>query len=117
VVVAHSLLLGYLEAMRTSYDRACDAAEVTRLTCPDCQGHHIIRHGYTPQRVQRFRCRGCGHAFISEADRRSYTPLFKQQVMDAYQERASMRGISRVFGISRNTLTKWLKEKGGSCPI
>ena len=28
----------------------------------------------------------------------------------AYFERPSMRGISRIFGVSRNTLSKWLKK-------
>jgi transposase-like protein len=51
---------------------------------------------------------------VRDVDRRGYTEAFKEQVLAAYQERASMRGIARVFGISRNTLTRWLREKGGA---
>jgi transposase-like protein len=29
----------------------------------------------------------------------------------AYQERSSLRGLSRTFGVSRNTVTSWLKKK------
>ena len=86
------------------------------IRCPDCDSPNVIRHGRTPQATQRFRCRSCGRAFINPAEQRGYCQAFKEQVLAAYQERASMRGISRVFGISRNTLTKWLKEKGGPCP-
>lgn len=58
------------------------------VTCPDCQSQNIIRHGRTE--------------------------AFKQQVLAAYQQRLSRRDIQRVFKISRNTLTAWFKEKGGS---
>jgi transposase-like protein len=84
--------------------------------CPDCEGNHVIRYGYLPSGVQRFRCRECGRAFIREQERRGgHDAEFKERVLAAYLERASMRGIARTFHISRNTLTAWLKEKGGSC--
>ena len=40
---------------------------------------------------------------------RGYSREFKERVLAAYQERASMRGISGVFGISGNTLVEWLR--------
>lgn len=85
------------------------------VTCPEYTSGKVIRFGFNAYGVQRFRCQECGRAFIRESDRRGYTQEFKEQVLAAYQERASMRGISRVFGIDRNTLTAWLKEKGGGC--
>ncbi|MBK7543021.1 MAG: hypothetical protein IPP10_15280 [Candidatus Competibacteraceae bacterium] len=35
--------------------------------------------------------------------------------MRAYQERASLRGLTRIFGVSRNTVAKWLKKKPEVC--
>ena len=87
-----------------------------QVRCIDCDSPKVIRYGLTRHGVQRFRCHACGRLFIPPEQRRGYTPQFKEQVLAAYQERASMRGVSRTFGISRNTLTAWLKEKGGSCP-
>jgi len=86
------------------------------IGCPDCDSPNVIRHGTTPQATQRLRCKDCKRTFINPADQRGYSQAFKEQVLAAYQERASMRGIARVFKISRNTLTTWLKEKGGACP-
>jgi transposase-like protein len=85
------------------------------VTCPDCQGTDVIRHGWTQTGRQRYLCKRC-RATFSDAPERGHSPEFKEQVLAAYQERASMRGIARLFHISRNTLTAWLKEKGGSCP-
>ncbi len=85
------------------------------VVCPDCQSENVIRHGRTQTGYQRYRCKPC-QATFSDAPQRGHTEAFKQQVLAAYQERSSMRGIQRVFKISRNTLTVWLKEKGGSCP-
>ena len=45
------------------------------------------------------------------------TEAEKEQILAAYRERPSMRGIARVFGISRNTLAKWLKKSQDTAPI
>ncbi len=84
------------------------------LTCPDCQGQNVIRFGRTTGRHPRYRCKDCRRCF-SDAPERGHSPQFKEQVLAAYQERCSMRGIARTFHLSRNTLVQWLKEKGGSC--
>ena len=89
---------------------------VTRLvTCADCQSEQVIRFGHTKGGHDRYRCKACGLTF-SDAPERGHSPEFKALVLAAYQERASMRGIARVFGISRNTLVKWLKERGALSP-
>ena len=89
---------------------------VTRVvTCADCQSQLVIRFGHTKGGHDRYRCKQCGRTF-SDAPERGHTPEFKALVLAAYQERASMRGIARVFKISRNTLVKWLKEKGAPSP-
>lgn len=54
-----------------------------------------------------------------------YTPAAKEQILRADQERASLRGLTRIFGVSRNTITQWLKKSPtvaaagsdfGACP-
>jgi transposase-like protein len=85
------------------------------VVCPDCQSQSVIRFGKTRGGHPRFRCKDCPRCF-SDVPPRAHTQEFKEQVLAAYQERASMRGIARAFRISRNTLVKWLKEKGGTCP-
>ncbi|MBK7543542.1 MAG: hypothetical protein IPP10_17565 [Candidatus Competibacteraceae bacterium] len=36
-------------------------------------------------------------------------------MLRAYQERTSLRGLTRMFGVSRNTVAKWLKKKPKAC--
>ena len=38
----------------------------------------------------------------------------REQVLAAYQDRMSTRGIRRTFGVCYQTLLRWLGEKGGS---
>ena len=78
------------------------------LLCRHCQ--NVIKHGRDRRAVQRFRCRDCARTFQKPEDDRGYTAAFRARVLAAYHERASMRGVSRVFGISRLTLADWLKK-------
>ena len=92
------------------------------LLCRHCQSHNVIKHGRDKRAVQRFRCHDCRRTFQNPADDRRYSDAFRAQVLAAYHERASMRGVSRVFGISRLTLADWLKKslakkKPGPCRL
>jgi len=40
----------------------------------------------------------------------------KGLIINVYQERSSMRGIERTFGVSRRTLSAWLKEQANDLP-
>ena len=82
------------------------------ISCPSCQSSEVYRHGKTASGHPRYQCRICRKTF-SEAPPRGLSEDVKETILAVYQERASMRGIARTFKISRNTLSKWLKEKGG----
>ena len=80
------------------------------LRCTDCGSEQLIRDGYAPNGKQRYRCRGCGRRSREQPDT-GYSEEFKAQVMAAYHERMSLRGIERTFGVSRHTVTAWLKKR------
>ena len=40
-----------------------------------------------------------------------YTEERKEEILRATQERSSLRGIQRTFGVSRQTLSAWMKKK------
>jgi transposase-like protein len=42
--------------------------------------------------------------------RRSYDPAPKEEILRAYNERASLGELTRVLGVSPNTVTRWLEK-------
>jgi transposase-like protein len=81
-------------------------------SCRHCTSTNTIRHGYTTNGKQRYRCHDCGRCFVKNPGTAAYDPARKEEILRAYHERASLRGISRIFGVSRNTVTSWLKKSG-----
>ena len=57
---------------------------------------HIVRSGRNRYGSQQYQCRDCGAS--------------KAKVLRARQERSSLRGLSCTFGITRKTITRWLKK-------
>ena len=45
-----------------------------------------------------------------------YGEKFKDQVVAAYQDRMSIRGITRTFGVCYQTVIRWVGEKSGNSP-
>ena len=64
--------------------------------CRECGSAHIVRSGRNRYGSQQYQCRDCGAS--------------KAEVLCARQERSSLRGLSRTFGITRKTITRWLKK-------
>jgi transposase-like protein len=80
--------------------------------CCRCDSTNTIRHGYTAKSKQRYRCHDCGRCFVEDPASPAYDPARKEEILRAYHERTSLRGVSRIFGVSRNTVTGWLKKSG-----
>jgi transposase-like protein len=70
----------------------------------------MMKDGFARNGKQRYRCASCGKRSRENPDQ-GHSPQFQEQVLKAYAERMSMRGIARTFGISRNTLVQWLKKR------
>ncbi len=82
--------------------------EIT-YTCGRCESTNLIKNGRNRYGNQQYRCKDCGKSAVLNPKNR-HTEAEKEQILAAYRERPSMRGIARVFGISRNTLKAWLKK-------
>ena len=79
------------------------------VKCYHCGSEKLVRNGKSPEGKQRYLCKDCGKSSRDNPDK-GYSEERKEEILKAYQERSSMRGISRTFGVSRNTLSKWLKK-------
>lgn len=76
-----------------------------------CDSVHIVKNGHNAQGQQQYWCKKCGKRAVLEL-RPRYTEEEKEQIIADYHERSSMRGVVRVFGVSRPTLATWLKKSG-----
>ncbi len=81
------------------------------LTCRHCGSEHIVRNGLTTNGKQRFLCRDCGRRSRENPQPNGYTEAAREAILRAYEERSSLRGLSRTFGVSRNTVSTWLKKR------
>ena len=81
-----------------------------RITCRHCGSENVVRNGMTSNSKQRFLCKDCGRNSRENPQPNGYTDEKREEILRAYQERSSLRGLSRTFGVSRNTVTSWLEK-------
>ena len=80
------------------------------VLCSHCGSPRLTRDGKAPNGKQKYLCHGCGKRSRHAPGTRAYPEGFRAQVLAAYHERCSQRGVCRIFGISRETLAAWLKK-------
>jgi transposase-like protein len=80
------------------------------MHCVHCESERVIKRGQTRNGKQRYGCHGCGRTFRENPKSNIYDPARKAEILRAYHERTSMRGLTRIFGVSRQTVSSWLKK-------
>jgi transposase-like protein len=80
------------------------------ITCYHCESENIVKNGKAPNGKQKYLCHDCGRQSREYPGSNAYAPERREEILRAYQERSSLRGLAHTFGISRNTLTRWLKK-------
>ncbi len=81
--------------------------------CRHCGSERIRKNGHTVRGAQRAKCLECQRTLVLAIRGPRYTPTCKEQVRSAYQDRMSLRGIKRTFGVCYQTVLVWLGEKNG----
>jgi len=87
-----------------------------QITCRHCGSENIVRNGMTSNEKQRFLCKDCARNSRENPQPNGYTDERREEILRAYQERSSLRGLSRTFGVSRNTVTNWIKKSPKHSP-
>jgi len=81
------------------------------LHCPQCQSEALVHNGHAPNGKQLYRCRACGRQSRENPTPHAYPTARHEEILHAYQERSSLRGLTRTFGVSRTTVSSWIKKK------
>ena len=80
------------------------------MQCYHCGSERVNKSGRTTNGKQRYKCRSCLRTSRANPQRGTYDEARKEEILRAYHERTSLRGLQRVFGVSRQTVTAWLKK-------
>lgn len=89
--------------------------ERIRYECRQCGSENIVKNGKRADGKQKYHCGECGaYGTLLRSER--YSAERKAEILCAYEERSSLRGLSRTFGVARATVSKWLREKAASLP-
>ncbi|MEI7475432.1 MAG: IS1 family transposase [bacterium] len=77
--------------------------------CTKCQSSKIVKNGHNASGKQQYLCKNCGAHRILESEKK-YNEARKGEIIRAYLERTSLRGLERIFHVSRQTVSDWLKK-------
>lgn len=80
------------------------------VVCVDCGSEHVIRNG-TQSGCQRCLCNECGRSFQLSYCQNIMKPGVREKISEMSINASGTRDISRVLGISKNSVTKELKKK------
>jgi len=83
--------------------------------CPRCGSQQIVKNGKDYKGSQKYHCHDC-EAYGTLKASRKYDTNSRGQILRAYLERASMRGVERIFGVARQTLARWLAKIAQALP-
>ncbi|RYF41709.1 MAG: IS1 family transposase [Cytophagaceae bacterium] len=90
------------------------------IVCRHCGSESLVKSGFGTNGKQRYKCKACGRRSRESPQGQGHEEAFKEQILAAYDERMSQRGIQRAFGVSRQSLSVWLKKRpetaGGATP-
>lgn len=78
--------------------------------CTSCNSNNIVMNGLTSAGKQKFHCRDCG-CYRTLKTTQYYNDTRKEEILRAYKERSSLRGIQRIYGVSVPSILRWLKKK------
>lgn len=79
-----------------------------QLKCPKCGGEQNVKNGKVFG-WQRYKCKQCGHQFtkISPKGKPMSIKLISHQF---YLSGLSMREISKIVGVTAQTVSRWIKK-------
>jgi insertion element IS1 protein InsB len=78
--------------------------------CRACGSEHIVRNGTNKAGSAQYHCKSCGVYRVLEP-KQTENQQRREQVLQAYRERASLRGLARIFGVARHRVMPWLEDQ------
>jgi IS1 family transposase/transposase-like protein len=77
--------------------------------CRVCGSTNIVKNGTNKCGNQQYHCKAC-EAYRVLEPKDTYAESTKDTILRAYKERASMRGLERIFYVARQTVARWIQQ-------
>lgn len=86
-----------------------------QMACRKCGSIEIVRNGTDYKDSQKFLCKSCDFSGTLEP-KISYSEEKKFEILRTYQERSSLRGLHRIFGVAVSTVQSWIRNLADYLP-
>ncbi len=80
------------------------------IHCSHCGSDNLKRNGHASNGKQRYYCKDCKKQSRENPTPHAYSEERREEILRGYEERSSLRGLKRTFGVSRNTVSEWIKK-------
>lgn len=87
-----------------------------KITCPHCASFNLKKNGKTSNKKQKYMCKDCRKQFITQYDYQGCRPFIRSLILKMTLNGSGIRDISRVLGISTNTVQKHLLKQAEKVP-
>jgi transposase-like protein len=87
------------------------------IHCPHCGSEEIKRNGHAPNGKQKYSCRACKRQSRENPTPNVYPEERREEILRAYEERSSLRGIERTFRVSRASVISWIKKSSKTADL
>ncbi len=82
---------------------------VKTIKCRKCGSANLIKNGTNGVGNPKSKCKDCGFSGVLQLQTADAST--KEKIARAYQERSSLRGVGRIFGVSHQSVLNWTKKK------
>ena len=82
---------------------------IVTYRCGWCESPNLVINGHDYKGIQKYHFKDCGRYGTLNAQR-GYNALTQGQARRGVLERASLRGLERLLGLSRRTIQRWLVD-------
>ena len=83
----------------------------TNVRCIHCASKEVVKFGTQSNGSPRCKCKSCGRAFQGEYLNNGAKPETKKLIIKMSVNGSGIRDISRVLGVSQNTVISVLKKQ------
>ena len=108
--------LDFLRSKEKELEQIDPAEPEKSFPCPRCNSIQTVMNGSVHNQKPKRQCNSCGRQFVIAPAKYSVSPETKQLIDKLLLERISLRGMTRVTGVSLSWLQSYVNQKLGSIP-